>query len=117
MFINLNSMKKQFFLTIIVICTFCLTALSAYAGASNDRKLTAYPNPIDKGAVLTVEMPSGEYGELTVILYNTVGKAVYTLKTTNKTIEFNVPEISGIYFLRIVEKTKVIDVEKIVVKE
>ena len=110
-------MKKQIFFTIIVIFTFCLTALPANAGNTGDIKLTAYPNPVYRGATLTVEMPSGEYGELTVILINTVGRAVYTLKTTNKTVEFNVPEISGIYFLRIVEKTKVIDVEKIVVKE
>ena len=111
-------MKKQFFLTITVaICAFCFTVLPMYAGNTAERKFTAYPNPIDKGAVLTVELPSGAYGELTVVLYNTVGKPVYTLKTTNQTVEFNVPDVSGIYFLRIVEKQKVIDVEKIVVKE
>ena len=98
----------------ITFCMFCLTILPANA---SDKKLIAYPNPIYKGSVLTVEIPDGEYSDLTVVLYNTVGKQVYSLKTTTKTVEFNVPDISGIYFLRIVEKHKVIAVEKIIVKE
>ena len=110
-------MMKQIFLPIVVICTFCLTVLPANAGKSDDRKLTAYPNPIDRGAVLTVEMPLGEHGEVTVVLYNTVGKVIHTQKTTNKSVEFKVPDISGIYLLRILEKQKVLAVEKIVVRE
>ena len=97
-------MKKQFYISIVAISALFLTlaGLPAQAGDTDDRKITVYPNPINRGAALTVEMPTGDYGELTVILYNTVGKRVHTLKTTNKTVDFNVPDISGIYFLRIV---------------
>ena len=109
---------KQFFLTIIVICTFFLTVASAYAGGKSEKKFMVYPNPIAKGALLTVEMPTtDDRVEITVILYNPVGKVIHTVKTTDKTVEFNAPEISGIYLLRLVEKQKVIAVEKIVVKE
>ena len=138
---------KQYFLSIIVICVFCLTVLPVQADDIHDpsmqkdtvnqsrqltanasftrkqfaqdlteKKLKAYPNPIDRGALLTIEMP-GDRGELTVFLYNTVGKVVQTLKTSNQTVQFNAPDISGIYLLRFVEKQKVIAVEKIVVKE
>ena len=107
-------MIKQFFLTIIAICAFCWTA---NAGEPNERNFKVYPNPVERGALLTIESPSGEYGEITVILYNTVGKEIYRLKNTEKTVEFNAPDVNGIYLLRIVEKQKVIAVEKIVVKE
>ena len=87
-----------------------------FAQDFTEKKLKAYPNPIDRGALLTIEMP-GDRGELTVFLYNTVGKVVQTLKTSNQTVQFNAPDVSGIYLLRFVEKQKVIAVEKIVVKE
>ena len=109
-------MIKQYFLTIIVMCAFCLTVLPAQADNSPERKLKAYPNPIDRGALLTVEMPDYQ-GEMTVFLYNTIGKVIQTFKTSNKIVEFNVPDVSGIYLLRFVEQKKVIAVEKIVVKE
>ena len=108
---------KQFFLSIIVICAFCLTVLPANAGDSDEKKFKAYPNPIERGALLTVEMPTSEHSELTVVLYNTVGKVIHTFRTTNKTVEFNAPNVSGIYLLRIVEKQNVVAIEKIVVKE
>ena len=108
---------KQFLRYIIVICAFSFAALTVNAGRLDDKQLTAYPNPIDRGAALTVVMPTGEHSEKTVMLYNTVGKVIHTMRTTNPTVEFNVPNISGIYLLRIVEKQKVIAVEKIVVRE
>jgi hypothetical protein len=141
-------MMKQYFLSIIVICMFCLTfwplhAASIHdlsiqkdsAGQSNrlvtdatqankpfvlqnsiEKKLKTYPNPINRGALLTIEMP-GDRDEMTVFLYNTVGKVIQTFKTSDKKVEFNAPDISGIYLLRFVEKQKVVAVEKIVVKE
>ncbi len=142
------SMMKQYFLSIIVICVFCLTFLPLHAARvhdfsmqkdsvnqsnrlvadasqankpfvlqnSTEKKLKAYPNPINRGALLTIEMP-GDRGEMTVFLYNTVGKVIQTFKTSDKKVEFNAPDVSGIYLLRFVEKQKVIAVEKIVVKE
>jgi hypothetical protein len=142
------SMIKQYFLSISVICAFCLTFLPLQAAIihdfsiqkdstgqshrlaadatqankpfvvqnSTEKKLRAYPNPINRGALLTIEMP-GVRGEMTVFLYNTVGKVIQTFKTSDKKVEFNAPDISGIYLLRFVEKQKVVAVEKIVVKE
>jgi hypothetical protein len=108
---------KRFLTYIIVIITFCLTVLPASANTPNERKLKVYPNPIERNAVLKIELPASDNNNLTVILYNPVGKVIQTLKTTSKTIEFNAPDISGIYLLRIIENQKVIAVEKIVVKE
>ena len=81
-----------------------------------DKKVKVYPNPINRSNVLTVEVPA-EHGELTISLYNTVGKVIHTFKTSDKKFAFNAPEVSGIYLMRVVEKQKVIAVEKIVVKE
>jgi hypothetical protein len=54
---------------------------------------------------------------MTVVVYNTVGKAIQTIKSSNNHISFTAPNVSGIYLLRFVENQKVIAVEKIVVKE
>jgi len=90
--------------------------MSLHANDVTEKNFTVYPNPVDRGALLTIEIPE-DRDEMTVLLYNTVGKVIHTYKTTNKKIEFNAPEISGIYLLRFVEKQKVINVEKIIVKE
>ena len=109
-------MMKQRFLTMIMMCMLYLTVLPVHADNSAGKKLTAYPNPIERGALLTLEI-QGDYGEITIVLYNTVGKEVQKFKTSNNKIEFNAPDISGIYLLRFIEKQKVIAVEKIVVRE
>ena len=105
---------KQYFLTLM--CAFCLSVLPALADNSTGKKIKAYPNPVDRGALLTVDMPDNR-GEMTVFLYNTVGKMIQTFKTSNKKVEIIVPDVSGIYLLRFVEQQKVIAVEKIVVKD
>ena len=109
-------MMKQRFLYTIMMCIFCLTVLPVHADNPAEKKLNAYPNPIERGAPLTIEV-KGDYGEITVFLYNTVGKVVQTLKITDRKMEVAAPDVSGIYLLRFVEKQKVIAVEKIVVKE
>lgn len=139
-------MIKQYFLSMIVIFAFCLTFLPLQAGCFRDfsmqskdsadmnsrsianvtqpfvlknsieKKLKAYPNPVNRGTLLTIQIPDNR-DEMTVSLYNTVGKLILTLKTSEKEVKFNAPDISGIYLLRFIEKQKVITVEKIVVKE
>ena len=98
------------------MCVLCLTITPLHANDSTERKMKAYPNPCDRGALLTIEMPENR-SEITVILYNTVGKVIQTINSSNNKITFHAPDISGIYLLRFVEKQKVVAVEKIVVKE
>jgi len=93
-----------------------LTITPALASDTAERKMKAYPNPIERGALLTIEMPD-DRTEMTVVLYNTVGKIIQTFKSSNNKISFHAPDISGIYLLRFVDKQKVVAVEKIVVKE
>jgi hypothetical protein len=137
---------KQYILSIIFTYIFCLTAFTLQADNShetfvlqdsanqnkgslaevakmqrdniklNEERTKTYPNPVYKGGLLTIEIPK-KNGELTVSLYNTVGKVIQTFKTSNKKIEITAPSTSGIYVLRFVEKQKVIAVEKIIVKE
>jgi len=95
---------------------FCLIVAPAQTENPVDRKFKIYPSPIDRGALMTIELP-GDSNEITVLLINIVGKVVQTHKATNKTLEITVPDVSGIYLLRFVDKQKVIAVEKIVVKE
>ena len=109
-------MIKRTFLTIIVMCMFCVTNMPVHAGDSIEKKIKAYPNPIERGALITVEMTDNRT-EMTVVLYNTVGKVIQTFKSPKNKIEFHAPETSGIYLLRFVEKQKIVDVIKIVVKE
>ena len=113
---EMNMMKHRF-LSIILMFAFCLTAMPVLADdVSVEKKLKAYPNPVDRGALLTVEIPD-DRGEMTLFLYNTVGKEIQKVTVSGKKVEFHAPDVGGIYLLRFVEKQKVIAVEKIVVKE
>ena len=105
---------KRLFFSLLMICAF---GLNANASDTDERNLKVYPNPIERNTLVTVEMPKYEHGEVTVHLYNTVGKLVSTIKSADEKVEFFAPEVSGIYLIRIVEKQKVVAVGKIVVKE
>ena len=111
-------MKQYISIMMMMMLALCMTLMTAHAASDTDQnRLKVYPNPVSRGAVFTVDMPATEQSEVSVILYNTVGKVIQTLKTTDAKVELNAPEISGIYLLRIVEKQKVIAVEKIIVRE
>jgi len=108
---------KQRFLSIILMFAFCLTIIPVLADdVTPEKKMKAYPNPVERGALLTVETPY-DRGEITLFLYNTVGKEIQKVIVSGKKVEFHAPDVGGIYLLRFVEKQKVIAVEKIVVKE
>ncbi|MDR1673646.1 MAG: T9SS type A sorting domain-containing protein [Bacteroidales bacterium] len=79
-------------------------------------KITVYPNPVARGNTLTIDI-ADNVGEITISLYNTVGKVIRTLKTSDKKIEIEAPDACGIYLIRCINKQKVIAIEKIVVKE
>ena len=111
------NMMKHRFLSIILMFTFCLTVMPVHADdVTPEKKLKAYPSPVDRGAILTVEIPDNS-GEMTLFLYNTVGKEIRKVTASGKKVEFQAPDVGGIYLLRYVEKQKVVAVEKIVVKE
>jgi len=105
---------KQLFFSLLMICAF---GLNANASDADERNLKVYPNPIERNALVTIDMSKFEHDEVTVYLYNTVGKLVNTFKTTEGKVEFIAPDVSGIYLIRIVEKQKVAAVGKMVVKE
>ena len=108
---------KHRFLSVVLMCMFCLTLMPVRADdITSEKKLKAYPNPVERGALMTVEIPDAR-SEMTLFLYNTVGKVIKTVTTSDKKVEFQAPEVGGIYLLRFVEKQKVIAVVKIVVKE
>ena len=111
------SKMKHRILSIILMFVLCLTVMPVHADdVIPEKKLKAYPNPVERGAVLSVEIPDDRY-EMTLFLYNTVGKEIQRVTVCGKKVEFHAPNIGGIYLLRFVEKQKVIAVEKIVVKE
>ena len=109
-------MKRQNIIPFVVMCVFCLTVAPMHASDYAGKRMKTYPNPIDRGALMTIELPDSG-SEVTVVLYNTVGKVIQTFKSSNNKIVFHVPDVSGIYLLRFVEKQKVVAVEKIVVRE
>jgi hypothetical protein len=91
-------------------------AITVSADNIDRREFRVYPNPVERSASLTVEVPISE-GEFSVFLFNTVGKLIYSTKTVNRKVEFKAPEIGGIYLLRIANTQRVVAVEKIIVKE
>ena len=113
---KLRSMIKRIFLPIIVMSMCFLTVVPVHADDSSEKKVKVYPNPVDRSTIVTIDLPVNR-NEMTVILYNTVGKIIQTFNSSNNKIVFNAPDVSGIYLLRFVENQKVIAVEKIVVKE
>jgi len=111
------NMMKHRFMTIILMFAFCLAVVPVSADdVIPEKKLKAYPNPVDRGAVISVEIPD-DHSEMTLFLYNAVGKEIQKVTVSGKKKEFHAPNVSGIYLLRFVEKQKVIAVDKIVVKE
>ena len=111
------NMIRHRLLFIILMFVFCLTVMPVHADdVIPERKLKVYPNPVERGAVLSVEIPDHRE-EMTLFLINTVGKVIKTVSVSSKKVEFHAPDVGGIYLLRIVEKQKVIAVEKVVVKE
>jgi len=109
---------KLLFFSLIMICVLCLTANASVTGEKNGEKIyKIFPNPIERNALVTIEMLKYEHDEMTVFLYNTVGKIIHTTKTVNGKVEFVAPNVGGIYLIRILEKQKVVAVEKMVVKE
>ncbi|MDR1866242.1 MAG: T9SS type A sorting domain-containing protein [Bacteroidales bacterium] len=117
----------KYIYTVIIASLFCLRIISVQAYHQTDvvvvrslsvpeKKVKIYPNPVNKGGTFTVEIPE-ETGELTISIYNTVGKVIHSVKTSEKKVEINAPNAYGIYLIRFVEKQKVITVGKIVVKE
>ena len=107
---------KHIFLSIVVMCMCCLNIMPVHADDPIEKKIKVYPNPVDRSTLLTIDVPD-DRNEMTVILYNTVGKVIQTFKSYNNKIAFHAPDVSGIYLLRFVENQQVIAVEKIVVKE
>ena len=109
-------MNKSILPAIVTLFICCLTILPVLADDITDKKIKTYPNPVDRGALVKIEIPDNN-SEMTVMLYNTVGKVIQTLKSSNNQIAFHAPDIGGIYLMRFVKNQKVIAVEKIVVKE
>ena len=109
------NMMKHRFLSIILMFALGLTFVHA-DDVTPEKKLKAYPSPVDRGNIVTVEIPDNR-GEMTLFLYNTVGKEIRKITASGKKVEFHAPDVGGIYLLRYVEKQKVVAVEKIVVKE
>ena len=107
---------KCIFLTIIAVCISCLAADPVLADDAIDKKIKVYPNPVDRGSIVFIDIPDN-HSEMTVVLYNTVGKVIQSFNSSNEKIVFNAPDVSGIYLLRFAENQKVITVEKIVVKD
>jgi hypothetical protein len=126
---------KYFYTLVITVSLLCtLTPAEAYQADSSergrvaavakttflafapDKRIKVYPNPVKTGDVFTIDVPE-DLDEVTIFLYNTVGKVIHTEKTRNKKIEIDVPRPGGVYLLRLIAKQKVIAVEKLVVKE
>jgi len=114
--LKIRRMMKHIFLSIFVVCMCCLTATPVHADDSTEKKIKVYPNPVDRNALVIIDIPE-DHSEMTVVLYNTVGKVIQNFKSSNNKITFYAPEISGIYLLRFMDNQKVVGVEKIVVKE
>ena len=110
------NIRKRIFQTILAMCISSMAVVQVLADDVNDKKIKVFPNPVERSAVTTIEIPENR-SEMTVVLYNTVGKVIQTFQSSNNRIDFTAPDISGIYLLRFVENQKVVAVEKIVVKE
>ena len=109
-------MYKHSLIIIISICVLFFATAPTFASDSAERRMKAYPNPIERSALMTIEIPDTR-SDMTVVLYNTVGREIQRFRASNNKITFHAPDISGVYLLRFVEKQKVVAVEKIVVKQ
>ena len=108
-------MKKSYFL----IFLFCICFVSLSNGQSNKIKtntivqFSAFPNPVVHGK-LTIKTDTNIEKEL--IIYNVLGKKIFTQKFSGTTKQLNISHInSGIYIMKILEGEKVAT-KKLVIK-
>ncbi len=80
-----------------------------------------YPNPIEKGQVLTVEYPVSETTQIKVAIYNSqgvlYGSLLKTISPESGEFEVSTSLLSkGLHFLRISKSNKSLDIHKFIVK-
>jgi len=66
----------------------------------NENEIMIYPNPVHRGAMLTLANHSN-YTELSVSIVNLVGQIISVEKYSNTTIHVQMPNEAGTYFVKI----------------
>jgi hypothetical protein len=80
-----------------------------------DSRISVFPNPVGRGEVLNMVMPTDNTGELCVEIINALGVVVETLRATSvQTIA--APNVAGVYTLRITVEGKGTYYRKLVVR-
>jgi hypothetical protein len=80
-----------------------------------DSRISVFPNPVGRGEVLNMAMPTDNTGELCVEIVNALGVVIETLRAT--TIQaIAAPTVAGVYTLRITIEGKGTYYRKLVVR-
>lgn len=67
----------------------------------NENEILVYPSPVHRGATLTLANHSN-YAELSVSIVNLVGQIISVEKYSNTTIQVQMPNDAGTYFVKII---------------
>ena len=65
-----------------------------------------YPNPVEHGQRLNLDLTTDEVGEVRIEIVNALGAVVETVSSPSQLTTFRAPETAGVYTLRIVAEGK-----------
>lgn len=107
-------MKKKYIFTLLL--ALCVSAISLGQNAPREKSIDGffiYPNPVSKGS-LTIK--TSQDGEKEILIYNVLGKQVFTRKFKGNSKRFDISSIrSGVYIMKVIEGDK-IATKKLVIK-
>lgn len=75
-----------------------------------------YPNPIDRGAMLSIALSTHKTENVTVEIINALGEIVSTLRSNQYPIAVKAPSVSGVYMVRLVVDGEITYSQKLIVK-
>ena len=69
-------------------------------------RMQVYPNPVEHGQRLTLDLTTDEAGEVRIEIVNALGAVIETVNTPSQLTTLKAPETAGVYTLRITAEGK-----------
>lgn len=106
---NVTGYNKEYHVELVTVAGKAMKTCSVKANPSAISALTAYPNPVQSGQTLQVNLPTKENNSVsrTLRIVSITGEVVRQLKTTTSNLSINMPTQPGMYILQVVDADNV----------
>lgn len=79
------------------------TIINSVTDLLNENEVMVYPNPVHRGTMLTL-VNNSNYSEFSILIIDLVGQVISTGRYSNQTIQLQMPNVVGTYFLKVLTK-------------